>query len=156
MAGKQTLSAQPNVPNIHNSEKLLFLLSNRVIFPVSPILPNFCQNLFSNNRNLFSIKRCQISWEILIYVVKKCSSDMFTTGNLKKLKNTYIFTVNQHILFSKFGILGTFGLGLTIWFPGIPRHQLTWEKIQKVPRGFSHVNPHFSLQCVCTLQQTSY
>ena len=70
---------------------------------------------------------------------------MFTTGNLKKLKNTEIFTVNQHILFSKFSILGTFGLGLTIWFPGIPKHQPTWKIFQKVPTGFSYVESQISL-----------
>ena len=48
------------------------------------------------------------------------------------MKNPSIFIVKQHILYPKLCILGTSGLGLHFWFPGIPRHQLTWEIVQKV------------------------
>ena len=70
---------------------------------------------------------------------------MFTTGNLKKIENTFNLHCKLAHPFSKFVILGTFGLGLNIWFPGIPRHQLTRKITQKVPAGFSYVESQFSL-----------
>ena len=49
-------------------------------------------------------------------------------GKIRKILLFY----SKNSSFSKFCILGTFGLGHNIWSPGIPRLPRTWEIIQKV------------------------
>ena len=62
-----------------------------------------------------------------------------------KLENPPILHCKTGFSSLKFCILGTFGLGPNIWVFGIPRHQVIWERCQKVSIGLLVLNYHFSL-----------
>ena len=72
---------------------------------------------------------------------------LYINENVIKLNISQILQCKTVFFSPKFGILGTSSWGLKNWFPGIPRPHLTWEKIQKVPRGLLVHYAHFSLQC---------
>ena len=70
---------------------------------------------------------------------------LYINENVIKLNISQILQCKTVLLSPNFGILGTSTWRPKTWFPGILRHRLTWEKIQKVPAGLLAHYAHFSL-----------
>ena len=125
MAGNQILCPKPNVPSIPDHEKRICYFTMKIKGLLNFLRFSFIKLSHFQYRTTFIIYFQQIQHLLTpnmpLWWKNKFWHKLWKFRKTGKIPLFY----SKNSSFSKFCIVGTFGLGINSWFPGIPTHQLT-------------------------------